>query len=160
MAGWSKNAATEVQLPSGQMARLRRPGMQAFLKRGAIPDSLAPIIQAQLAKAQGKRVKDTADNKLDTAALMSDPAKIEAVMTLMDTVLLDVVVEPKMAAAPDNPEDRRDDVFYPDEVDLDDKVFIFNYAVGGTRDLERFRSDTAGAMAGVENEPVVSVPAE
>lgn len=40
------------------------------------------------------------------------------------------------------PEDDRDpDFLYAAEVDFMDKMFIFNYAVGGTRDLERFRQE-------------------
>lgn len=157
--GWKKSTATELLLPSGETALVKRPGIQAFLKKGVIPDSLAPIVQAQINKAQGKRpVKGgDASDKIDIAALMEDPEKLAAILELVDTVLVDVVVQPKVAAAPANPDDRRDDVFYPDEVDLEDKMFIFNFAVGGTRDLERFRSESDGALASVDSVAGVQV---
>jgi len=44
-----------------------------------------------------------------------------------------------------------DEVIYSDEVDLDDKMFIFQYAVGGTRDLERFRSEHAAGMGDISD---------
>jgi hypothetical protein len=48
-------------------------------------------------------------------------------------------------------DDRDADTMYADEVDFNDKVFIFNFAVGGTRDLERFRSEHGEFVAGVES---------
>ena len=41
-------------------------------------------------------------------------------------------------------------VVYADMVDLVDKMAIFNYAVGGTRDLESFREGLDAAMGGLE----------
>jgi hypothetical protein len=45
-----------------------------------------------------------------------------------------------------------DPPLYTDDVDDEDKQFIFQYVVGGSRDLERFRSEQASA---VEDSPAV-----
>jgi hypothetical protein len=36
---------------------------------------------------------------------------------------------------------------YVDWVDMEDKIFLFNFAVGGTRDIERFREEQAQSVA-------------
>jgi hypothetical protein len=52
------------------------------------------------------------------------------------------------------PEDERDPVFlYCSEVDFSDKVFIFQYAVGGSADLERFRSEYIELVDGLSAQP-------
>jgi len=53
--------------------------------------------------------------------------------------------------------ERDDDVTYTDEIPVDNKTFIMNYAVGGTRDLESFRQGldkTVERMADVEGVPL------
>jgi hypothetical protein len=50
-------------------------------------------------------------------------------------------------------EDDRDPMFlYASEVDFNDKVFIFQYAVGGSADLERFRSEFSELVDGLSAE--------
>ena len=39
---------------------------------------------------------------------------------------------------------------YADMVDVNDKMFLFNFVVGGTRDLETFRGGLDSAVGGVE----------
>lgn len=47
-------------------------------------------------------------------------------------------------------EEYRDpEALYIDEVEMDDKMFIFGWAVGGTADLERFREESAAVLADV-----------
>jgi hypothetical protein len=51
------------------------------------------------------------------------------------------------------PEDDRDPMFlYCAEVDFTDKTFIFQYAVGGSADLERFREEYSELVAGISAE--------
>ena len=57
-------------------------------------------------------------------------------------------------------EDRDEDIVYTDEVDLDDKSFLFQFSVGGTQDLERFRSETRTAVGELESGESVQSPTE
>jgi hypothetical protein len=166
---WKRNKGEEITLPSGNVALVKRPGPQALLAEGVMPDVLMPIVQQAIAKGKGMKPQDT-------SKLMQDQDNIVQMLDSMDKLLCMVVVEPavhyhRKLVVPgkdgkiqgvdaveewvDIPEEERDaDAYvYTDEVDLEDKMFIFQYAVGGTRDLERFRSEQ---QAGVGNLPDVS----
>lgn len=47
--------------------------------------------------------------------------------------------------------ERNDDLLYVDDVDEEDKMFIFNYVVGGSADAERFRSEAAQRVAALDD---------
>lgn len=49
---------------------------------------------------------------------------------------------------------------YTDEVDQEDKTFIFNYVVGGTRDIEKFREEYSHDVATLRTGEDVDVQAE
>ena len=49
-------------------------------------------------------------------------------------------------------EDERDpDQLYADEVDMEDKNFVFQFAVGGTADVKRFRGEQSQRVANLSN---------
>lgn len=141
-----KDTGSALELPSGNVALVRAPGMQVFVQKGFIPNSLLPIIQEAINKKKAPEM-DKVELTPETLAEMSE---------LMDAVCVHCVIEPKVHSVPTpvlDPEsgsmvepDRSEDILYIDEVDLADKTFIFQFAVGGTRDLEQFRK---GLEAGV-----------
>jgi hypothetical protein len=147
--GWKRNKGEELELPSGNVALVKRPGPQALLSKGILPDTLMPIVQQAIKSGKGLRPEDT-------EAMMKDPEKIVEMLDAMDRLLVEVVVEPTVAYHKeliddewvDIPADERDeDTFvYTDDIDMDDKMFVFQYAVGGTRDLERFRHEHAAGL--------------
>ena len=172
---WKKQKGEELTLPSGNVALVKRPGPQALLSDGIMPDTLMPIVQQAISKGMGMKPKDIN---------IEDPKAVADMLDAIDRLLSKVVVEPEVAyhkclqpvdmggvtAGPAHEawvfidEDIRDgetecsncgqvhpdgdEVVYADEVDLEDKMFIFQYAVGGTRELERFRREHS---AGVGN---------
>lgn len=153
---WKRATAEEVTLPSGNLALVKRPGMEAFLLEGLIPDSLMGIVQEAINTGKGVPPAKMQE-------IISDPKKVDAMFDAMDRILCRVVVEPAVVwhkrEKPDGsgdleviPEDERDpDTYiYTDEVFFDDKSFLFNYAVGGTRDLERFREETESTVASLQ----------
>lgn len=160
---WKRNKGEDLLLPSGNTAFVKRPGPTAFLTQGLLPDSLTPIVQDAI--NTGKGIKKEKMN-----SLTSSPEGIASMLDAMDKVLASVVMEPKVlyhrrpvvdeAGEPilsdgketfeDIPEEERDDdLLYTDDVDLEDKMFVFNFAVGGTRDLERFREEHAAGMGDI-----------
>lgn len=144
--GWQKRRNIEdLRLPSGEVAQVRRIGPQLFFQAGIVPDSLAPIVQGLIESAQGGKPQSEEDI---VKAVMST-GDMEAMFRLVDNVLVASVVSPKVAIRPEDPDDEQDDIFYTDEVDEDDKNFIFQYVVGGTRDWERFRRETSGTVGSV-----------
>lgn len=60
----------------------------------------------------------------------------------------------------DDETDDSDPIIYVDEVDLDDKMFIMNYVVGGSRDLATFRDATQEALGGVHDVEADEPPTE
>lgn len=140
-AGTSGETVEDLLCPSGQLALVRRPGVEGLLKAGILHqlDSLTALVQQNL---DGKNASTEA--ALDD--MMRDPEKLANMMRIIDKVVCYVVVKPEVQTTPDDITRRQDGVVYADMVDLEDKLFILNYAVGGTRDLERFRSEHTAGM--------------
>lgn len=150
------------ELPSGYVVRLRNPGgLRAFMSSGIMPNSLMVLVKDSLNKGKGLQPEDLmSDGELD-------PQMMQDIMSLMDNVAVQCIVEPKLYPTlteedvkahnkkhPDDkvesPEDlRRPDRLYADELPDDDKQFIFQWVSGGTRDLEQFRSKLDERMASV-----------
>lgn len=155
---WKKSSGSSpagfpLLMPSGHTALVRRPGLQYFLSSGTIPNSLMSTMMETLSEAdkagQEGRPPQLDQKKLQSE-LMDDTQKLEDLFRMIDDVTVYCVIEPKVAPVPEEGGERDDKVLYVDEVDLDDKFFIFSYAVGGTANLERFRQEQAVAVAGVE----------
>lgn len=141
VTAWKAAAkGTEVEVPSGNVALLRRVDPRIFMKTGRIPNSLLKIVNQAIS---GK------EPDLDKLAeeVGEDPTMLIDMMTMMDDICVEAVVQPKVSPVPPGGEERDDSVLYVDEVDMDDKMFIFNWAVGGSSDLERFRQEQ-GTMLG------------
>lgn len=170
-SSWKSNL-TDLDLPSGENCQVRRPGVQGLIKAGVLEsfDTLSNIVAGTtVPRAQGKPVVD------DKAAkdLMSDPTKFSEMMTVVDKIVLYVVTEPKLTSdkveikengAPrqegepatgvfrDILDNERDlSLVYVDYVDTIDKMYIMNFAVGGTRDLEQFRTESEALVAGLQS---------
>lgn len=171
--GWKKNKGEELELPSGNVALVKRPGMLEFIKKGLVPDTLMPTVDEAVRKGKGLPPAQTTE-------LLKDPTKIAAMEEMTDRVVCAVVVEPHVTffkyteeqeaegeipegfnVGDEIPEAHRDEeLLYSDDVDLEDKMFIFQYAVGGTRDLERFRRESGLGMGGLHPEQEPGAKAE
>lgn len=162
---WKKDSGEDLELPSGNVALVKRPGPQALLSEGILPDTLMPIVQQAIAKGKGMKMTDL---NLEDANVIRD------MMDAIDKLTVFVVIEPPVryhrqlvTPAADAgvtrgsayeewvtiPEEDRDneEFLYTDKVDIDDKMFIFQFAVGGTRDLERFRSEQSAGLGDISD---------
>ncbi len=164
---WKAKVTTELELPSGEVCKVKRVGLEKLLAANVIPDSLTPMAEAAVQRGQGKAAKKTSDQ--DLTAMARDPQKMIEALDAFDRITEMVVLEPPVVwhkrpvegienvKYEEIPESERDeDVLYTDEVDAMDKMFIFNFVVGGTRDLEKFRTEFGQSLAGVQ--PVADVP--
>lgn len=147
-AEWKKKSTvgTPIRVPSGNVALVRRPGMQVFLSKGMIPNSLMGFVNDSL-KSGKPKVED----------LNMTPETLKELMNLVDDVTCDVCIDPMVVPKPKDhqnnilPMSSRDpNTLYVDEVDVEDKMFIFNYAVGGTADVDSFRKEFATAVVDVQ----------
>jgi len=73
--------------------------------------------------------------------IASDPENIAAAADMLNIICVEAVIEPKVHAVPAEGEERNDELLYVDEVDLNDKAFISQFVMGGTRDLAQFRGE-------------------
>jgi len=109
-------------------------------------------------KAQ-KRSKP-ADNSSNLLGILRDQDKFQRVLGIMDKILMASVVAPKIISVPEDGEDRDPESVYPDMVSEEDKVYIANFTMGGTKDLERFRRELKSAVDSMDDVEDVEDPAE
>lgn len=164
--GMGKHKPIELELPSTNddgepnVCLVRRPGVQGLIRMGLLDnlDQLTSLVTSKIdelkgvAKAQeidAEAVKKLAENK----------ESIDYALSLIDKIVVGCVVDPRVYALPPEGEARDADRLYIDEVELEDKVFIMNFAVGGSADLTSFRDFTnspleyLGAGQGVQGNP-------
>lgn len=159
----------DLTLPSGQRCQARRPGIQGLIEAGMLDsfDQLTSIVQQEHIEpktpqgiARAAKVTDEQAAAAATALAM-DKDKLAAALLLMDKLTVYVVTQPKlwvdykmMVDVPGSKEQREetDDEFNKREelaskskavavrrVKIDDKMFLLNWAVGGSGDLAPFR---------------------
>lgn len=174
VSDWKAGAGTDLTVPSGLTCKARKPGgMDMFIRNGVVPNSLLPIVKKALADATDGSKKEVV---LDSAALMSqvldDPQMLADMMSMQDDVVIATVMIPTIHPAPRWTEEDvasgrckkeavgsvvpyadRDQskVWIDTDIDPVDKQFIYQWAVGGTRDLERFREQQASTVATLSN---------
>lgn len=158
---FKKRLGGVMELPSGLVVKAKNPGgLRAFLNSGLIPNSLMSIIQKGLDKGSGKNISTeiVKDGKID-------PEMLTDMMAMMDNIAVKVIVEPQIHPTltendlrvwnethPGNEpltsieQLRSDDKLYADELPDDDKMFLFQWVSGGTKDLETFRRQHAAGV--------------
>lgn len=142
-ADWKQSAqGVDLEVPSGNICKARPAGMQVFMERGVIPNSLMQFVRQAL---KGEEPEIKADEITED--------QLRDMMELFDAVTVYCVIEPKVSKVPrdddGNPiplSERDQDKLFVDEVDFEDKQFIFQWVVGGTRDLERFREEQSASL--------------
>jgi hypothetical protein len=172
----------ELTLPSENVCLVRRLQPEAFLTSGLIPDSLSAMVQEAIRSKKGlppdalQKITDD-PKKLRQAMQMTD--EVVCYVVVEPIVEMPPKCEYEMAGGKicdeyvDTDDKRHDDkqhpdfhpfregardedTLYVDEVSLDDKNFIFQYAMGGTADVKRFREEFGSNVAGLSNRKNVS----
>lgn len=135
----------ELTVPSGQMCLCRRAGVEGLIKAGVLKniDSLSAIVNEKHLKRVNGEIQ------LDMKSL--DEAAFDTITDTVDKIVCFAVVQPPIKRVPDDVTLREPRVIYADMVDLVDKMFIFNFVVGGTRDLESFRNQFNELLGDVES---------
>lgn len=174
-----KSSLHDVELPSGATCQARRPGVQGLLAAGVLDnfDQLTALIQTEHIDKKAVR-PPSAGGKVEVnaievgKALLADKAKMDAGFQLIDKLVAFVVTQPVVwidyqlpdesdeAFAKREHEAERDEALGISEVDLEDRLYLMNWAVGGTSDLAAFRERLAGSMAGMAAVQSVQDPAE
>ena len=146
---WAENTGHEdVTVPSGQLVLARRTSIQALIQFGLLQDLdlLSSVVVTD--HLDPKAGEGDQDKIMD---LLKDPKKSESLFHMLDKVLCFVVVKPEIKMPPNDVTKREDGVIYADTVDLADKMFLFEYATGGTNDVSRFREGSGAPVGDVEH---------
>lgn len=156
---WGSNEAgggfpLDLEVPSGQICLVRRPGVEGLLKAGVLNklDTLTQIVDEEhLQRVHGKGKPGIASAQAAGQKLLEDPRKIEEILHTVDKVVCHTVLRPKVKMAPNDVTNRKDGQIYTDMIDMEDKMFIFQFVTGGTRDLEQFREDFDESVGGLDD---------
>lgn len=148
---WGKNKYQDLTVPSGELCRVRRAvGPDVLVKLGIMDqlDSLSAIVSTDhVARVQG--LPQLTDKQLIEMATNSKA--IDKFMGVMDRVVCHIVVEPRLTLPFTTIEgedkwipldDRDPEVLYVDDVDLQDRMFLLNYALSGVKEWESFRKES------------------
>jgi hypothetical protein len=154
-------------LPSGATCQARRPGVQGLIAAGLLDsfDDLTSLVKTEhldtkSLKGIASTPKITAeDTKAAIDLLSGDQTKLHAAFLMIDRLTAYVVTQPKvwidyrlMVDVDGVKREENDEEFAKREamateqdaiavrlIDLDDKVFLMQWAVGGSSDLTLFR---------------------
>lgn len=133
-----------VELPSGNFARvIRSVNFFTMLKENRIPNPVAEVINSMIEDKKAGQEPD--QSKVDVNAATE-------LLKFIDTLLVDVMIEPRFIIPPATFEEKVDWVcpegfITPADMSDDDKFYLFTVAVGGATDLEQFRAEQRAAMA-------------
>jgi hypothetical protein len=162
-----EGAVRRLTLPSGSQCDAERCGLQGLVLAGVLAegDSLTALVDKKhLRRVRGGKSADHVE--INAESLMDDSENLGKVLMVVDRCMPHIIKSPKVlihfndlddvpAGQPSTrriPEDERNDgSIYTDQVPLEDKMFLFNWAVGGVGDAERFRGESRAAVAGLEN---------
>lgn len=153
----------DVTLPSGGTVQARRPGVSGLLRLGLLDhfDELTAIVQTtHIDPKNPKPAKVTAAAvKAATDEMTVDADKLASAFHLVDRVVTGIVVQPPVwidyQVKDESDEDfakraakaEVDEAEAIREVDLEDKMFLLEWSVGGANDLKAFREGTGELMA-------------
>lgn len=154
--GVATRAATtlELELPSidpetneHNVCLVRRPGPMDLVAAGLLDhyDSLSAMVKIEhfdrVDEKGSGTTKEGEEAVLDQLkGLAENKDALKGMLSMLDQLVVIAVVAPKVALQPTDEEERIPGVLYADEVDLEDRLAILNFAMGGTKQAEPFRT--------------------
>ena len=144
IADWKKRKQNDhlvLGLPSGlSMECDRREVLGSFLQQGMVPNVLMEKVSEHIEAG-------TPVTPEEAAAMATDKSQMEGLLAMMDNVIIHVAVTPEVHALPRGKQRRSQEKLYVDEIGDEDKMFLFQWATGGTDDLITFRGESRSDMA-------------
>jgi hypothetical protein len=154
---WASTAPTgkeeEVTTPNGQTCRAKRMSIDSMIAEGLLAeaDAITAQVTKHMRKIRGAKGKPDSDT-VNVPSLMKDPKAVTELITMLDRLIPHIVVSPvvrlhytetlvgktkvtKMIAI----EDREEGIVYTDQLGLEDKMFLFDWAAGGLNTMLAFR---------------------
>jgi hypothetical protein len=153
--GFKRKSSSEdlidVELPSGSVVQIARPGIEDLIASGMLNDvdGLTSVVAAQtIPTAEGRPAPP---KTLDPQALLADPSAFAKTMKMMNTIVVAVVRQPlvKMDPTDKEPGDHEKnengawildpEAVYVSQIGLEDRSAIMEAALGGAEAFADFR---------------------
>lgn len=165
---WGGEMFHDLMVPSGQLCQVRRPGAEGLMRVG-----LLDKVKGLSALVDDKHLKRVKGGKSGAASdlareLVNNPDEAMTVMNTIDKIVKYVVIQPQLElpfkTSPDGKDvslqdnERLEGQIYTDQISIEDRMFIFQYAVGGSSDVERFRRESSQSLAGFQDGGDISLP--
>lgn len=144
--------------PTGQTCYAKRVGLPGLVQAGVLgeADDLTAFVDTKhIRRVRGGKTAD--HDEIDFASIMRDPEQLGKIIMMMDRALPIIVQQPELklhftdeddGSTLRVPDDDRDvESIYTDQIGLEDKMFLFNWAVGGSADVKRFREESGAVVA-------------
>ena len=171
---WASTTPTgeteELTTPTGQTCTAIKLGIENMIELGILTqaDTLSATMEKHIRKVRGAKGKPDGV-EVDEASLMADPTALRTLVTLADKALPHIVQDPvvklhyevKDGVQRRIPIEERDpESVYTDQVGFEDKMFLFDWAVGSLAKMDAFRDEPAGGVAHVGDGGSVPRPAK
>lgn len=161
----SLGKTTFLTLPSGQTCHAKPVGLQGILETGMLgeADSLTAFVGKEyVRKVRGAKGRADAE-EIDPQLLLRSPKTLQKIMKMVDGLTPHVIVAPHVYCHYEvvNPGTAEEDTrmipeaervpggIYTDVLPLEDKMFLFNFALSGVKDAQSFREGSSAAMGNV-----------
>lgn len=160
----------EVAMPSGASVLAVRPHLLLMYRQGVFPNAITPLIEKliQSAKDDGDGGADFIEQKIETEAVEA----YNQFMMLLDYVWVTAIIDPIFVLDLRSPgedalkrvahlpvEEQIESIFPVDAVELEDKLYFFNWCQGSSDDIATFRIRQAERMAAMEKKQGLDNPA-
>jgi hypothetical protein len=164
----AKSAFVDLTVPSGQLCQVRQPGVENLIAAGVLDnaDTLIGLVNQKVEKAKGKTPAAKKAQVDPTEVFKQDPKKLTSLFAMIDKIVEHMVIQPKVvrpvvkldedpakpgtfAERPMLPEERDENTVYTDSIELADRMFLFQYAIGGGDDVDSFREKFATSLGGL-----------
>ena len=155
---WKRGQGRPCRVRSGNIALVRPFDPAVFLSSGRVPNLLLPMLEDMLKHHEGgKRIE------------VDSMARVEAAMDLIDAVVVEYTAEPQVHPVPSGcmqcqrtlvehdeqdhdfvPTPRDPDKLYVDQIDMDDKIDVYEFALSEAAPLIPFPEEPERSVDAVQ----------
>lgn len=171
---WASNQPTsgeeDLVLPSTQTCRARRVSIETLLEMGIVAeaDTLTPLVQQYTKDIQRGGPSSPKETVIDEAAMMQDPETLKKIIFLADKSMPHIVISPRVAlhfkettvgkttvtkaytdAERAEIRETQPDIIFTDQIGLEDKMYLFEWALGGLAKMVTFRPGSQADVGSV-----------
>lgn len=157
----------DLECPSGQLCLVRRIDIMKLIADGTLDktEMLTSLVDQKHVSKKAKGGIASAksqqmNSELAAMRMLKDPEKVAELMHTVNSVVCATVVKPELKMPPEDDSERESSTIYIDQVDLNDRMFIMQYAFAGHRDVARFRREFDESVERLANVETLADPTE